>query len=313
MKNLNGIHHISAITADATDNLLFYSGVMGLRLVKKTVNQDNPAVYHLFYADEDGSPGADLTFFEYPGLARGRAGAGMIHRIAMRVGSAEALEFWARRLAAAGLESTIEDGRLRFEDPEGLGLELIAGPSVDSPLSARHPEIPAKFALQGFAGVRAYERNRGASDGFLTGALGFTPSASDEYESRGDSRGSFYAYDPAPAARGLGGAGTVHHVAWSSTMEDHEAWRDRVIEGGGDPTPVIDRFYFRSIYFREPSGVLFEIATMGPGFATDEPKDHLGERLSLPPAFEHLRAQVEANLTPLPNLRQPAAALKTSG
>ncbi|MFI4972298.1 MAG: VOC family protein, partial [Hyphomicrobiales bacterium] len=119
MKKLEGIHHISAITADATKNLLFYSGVMGLRLVKKTVNQDNPAVYHLFYADEDGSPGADLTFFEYPGLVRGRSGAGMIHRIAMRVGSLEALEFWGRRLAAAGLESTIEDGRLSFEDPEG--------------------------------------------------------------------------------------------------------------------------------------------------------------------------------------------------
>src|SRR5487761_999896 len=146
MNRLDGIHHISAITADATQNLLFYEGVMGLRLVKKTVNQDNPAVYHLFYADEEGSPGADLTFFEYPGLVRGRAGAGMIHRIAMRVGSHEALEFWGKRLAAAGVESTIEDGRLGFDDPEGLGLELIAGPPVDRPLVANHPEIPEKFA-----------------------------------------------------------------------------------------------------------------------------------------------------------------------
>ena len=304
MKSLNGIHHISAITADATRNLRFYVGVMGLRLVKKTVNQDNPSVYHLFYADEDGSPGADLTFFEYPGLARGRAGAGMIHRIALRVASEEALPFWAHRLAAAGLESEIEGDRLRFDDPEGLGLELIASPSGDRPLVARNPEIPEEFALQGFAGVRAFERRRSASHQFLTGTLGFRESEADSYESRGDSRGSFYVYDAAPEVRGIGGSGTVHHIAWSSTMEDHEAWRELVIEGGGDPTPVIDRFYFRSIYFREPSGVLFEIATIGPGFAADEPREHLGEKLSLPPAFEYLRAQVEANLTPLPNLNQ---------
>lgn len=304
MKSLNGIHHISAITADATQNLRFYVGVMGLRLVKKTVNQDNPSVYHLFYADEDGSPGADLTFFEYPGLERGRAGAGMIHRIGLRVGSAEALRFWSQRLATAGLESEIEGDRLRFDDPEGLGFELIASTSGDQPLVARHPEIPEEFALQGFAGVHAFERRRGASDRFLTETLGFRNSGADSYESRADSRGSFYVYDAAPVARGIGGSGTVHHIAWSSTMEDHEAWRNRVLQGGADPTPVIDRFYFRSIYFREPSGVLFEIATIGPGFAADEPKEHLGEKLSLPPAFEYLRAQVEANLTPLPNLNE---------
>jgi glyoxalase family protein len=309
MKKLDGIHHISAITADATRNLHFYAGVMGLRLVKKTVNQDNPAVYHLFYADEDGSPGADLTFFEYPGLVKGRAGAGMIHRIGMRVASRAALEFWARRLAAAGVESTLEDDRIRFDDPEGLGLELTAEATADRPLIAEHPEIPARFALQGFAGVRAYARRPEASHELLTGALGFTTTGDASFESRGESRGSYYLYDDAPDARGLGGAGTVHHVAWASTMEDHHGWRDRVIAGGADPTPVIDRFYFRSIYFREPNGVLFEIATMGPGFASDEPKEHLGERLSLPPAFEHLRAQVEANLTPLPNLRQKATAL----
>jgi glyoxalase family protein len=303
MKKLDGIHHISAITADATKNLLFYEGVMGLRLVKKTVNQDNPSVYHLFYADEDGSPGADLTFFEYPGLARGRAGAGMIHRIGLRVASHEALEFWARRLAAAGIESTLDEDRLRFEDPEGLGLELTAEPTADQPLVAEHPEIPRQLALQGFAGVRAYEGKKGASHRFLTETLGFTGSDTFTFESRGESRGSHYIYDAAPDARGLGGSGTVHHIAWASTIADHEGWRDQVIAGGADPTPVIDRFYFRSIYFREPSGVLFEIATIGPGFTSDEPKEHLGERLSLPPAFEHYRAQVEASLTPLPNLR----------
>jgi glyoxalase family protein len=311
MKPLDGIHHISAITADATRNLEFYTGVMGLRLVKKTVNQDNPTVYHLFYADEDGSPGADLTFFEYPGLVRGRAGAGMIHRNARRVASEQSLEFWARRLAGAGVESTLEDGRLLFEDPEGLGFELLAAPSADRPLSARHPEIPVQHALQGFAGVRAFTRRAEWSSDFLTGTLGFNATSANEFESRGETRGSFYLYDDAPSARGLQGAGTVHHVAWASPMADHVAWRERVIDGGGDPTPVIDRFYFRSVYFREPSGVLFEIATIGPGFATDEPKEHLGERLSLPPAFEHLRREVEANLTPLPNPRAAGAAVRS--
>jgi glyoxalase family protein len=304
MKALNGIHHISAITADATKNLLFYTGVMGLRLVKKTVNQDNPSVYHLFYADENGSPGADLTFFEYPGLVRGRAGAGMVHCIAFRVASTPALDFWARRLGAAGLETVREDDRLGFEDPEGLGFELLARPGSDQPLTARHPEIPERFALQGFAGVRAYARRAERSRDFLADTLGFASHDGLTYEARGESRGSFYAYDAAPEPRGLGGSGTVHHVAWSSTMDDHPAWREAVVRGGGDPTPIIDRFYFRSIYFREPSGVLFEIATMGPGFSTDEPREHLGERLSLPPAFEYLRDQVEANLTPLPNVRE---------
>jgi glyoxalase family protein len=312
MDKLDGIHHISSITADATKNLLFYEGVMGLRLVKKTVNQDNPSVYHLFYADEDGSPGADLTFFEYPGLVRGRAGEGMIHTIGMRVASPDALDFWAKRLKAAGTESIRDGDRLRFEDPEGLGLELTAEPTTDKPLVAEHPEIPSEVALQGFAGVRAYSAQPEASRRLLTDTLGFSNTATTSYESRGDNRGSYYSYDEAPNARGLGGAGTVHHVAWSSTIADHGGWRDRVIAGGGNPTPVIDRFYFRSIYFREPSGVLFEIATKGPGFTSDEPKEHLGEKLSLPPDFEHLRAQVEANLTPLPNLRRQAAEANQS-
>ena len=313
MNPLNGIHHISAITADARKNLDFYTGVMGLRLVKKTVNQDNPTVYHLFYADEDASPGADLTFFEYPGLERGRAGAGMIHRIGFRVASERALDFWAKRLRAAGIDSSRTDAVLRFDDPEGLGFELIAAPSADTPLVAMHPEIPGELALQGFAGVRAFAMRPEASRVFMDEAVGFTSTGPEAYESRGDSRGSYYVYDLAPERRGIGGAGTVHHVAWASTMQDHVEWRERVVEAGGRPTPVIDRFYFRSIYFREPSGVLFEIATIGPGFTVDEPKEHLGEKLSLPPAFEHLRAQVEPMLTPLPDPRprggaRPAAA-----
>jgi glyoxalase family protein len=236
----------------------------------------------------------------------------MIHTIGMRVASPDALDFWAKRLKAAGTESIRDGDRLRFEDPEGLGLELTAEPTTDKPLVAEHPEIPSEVALQGFAGVRAYSAQPEASRRLLTDTLGFTNTATTSYESRGDNRGSYYSYDEAPNARGLGGAGTVHHVAWSSTIADHGGWRDRVIAGGGSPTPVIDRFYFRSIYFREPSGVLFEIATKGPGFTSDEPKEHLGEKLSLPPDFEHLRAQVEANLTPLPNLRRQAAEANQS-
>jgi glyoxalase family protein len=228
----------------------------------------------------------------------------MIHRIAFRVGSEAALDFWARRLAAAGIGSRREGGVLRFEDPEGLGLELLVEHTEDAALTARHPEIPEELALQGFAGVRAFASRPETSHDFLTGTMGFATPTEAAYDARGESRGSFYVYDEAPGHRGLGGSGTVHHIAWASTMDDHVAWRTRVIDGGGQPTPVIDRFYFRSIYFREPSGVLFEIATIGPGFTADEPKEHLGEKLSLPPAFEHLREQVEANLTPLPNPRE---------
>jgi glyoxalase family protein len=306
---LEGIHHVTCITADAPRNLDFYTRVLGLRLVKKTVNQDDPTVYHLFYADERGSPGADITFFEYPGARPGRAGAGMIHRITWRVASDDALLFWDERLRAEGVETEHVDGRMRFADPEGLGLELAHVETEDEPLVAEHPEIPAELALQGFDGVRAFSLAPDASLRFLEATLGFSPVAPPtEWEARGKQRGSFYAYDPGPPERGIGGAGTVHHVAWSSPIEDHEAWRERVARGGGSPTPVIDRFYFRSIYFREPSGVLFEIATIGPGFATDEPADKLGERLSLPPNYEHVRERVEPLLTPLPNPRERVTA-----
>jgi glyoxalase family protein len=303
MKALDGIHHISSITGDARQNVDFYVGVMGLRLVKKTVNQDDPTVYHLFYADENASAGADLTFFEYPGVGPGRAGAGMIHRIVLRVGSRDALDFWKSRLTKAGVDNEIVDDHLLFADPEGLGLELAVADASDAPLIAEHPEIPTEFALQGFAGVRAYSNDPARSRLLLEDVLGFRATGPGDYESRGEKRGSFYIYDQAPEHRGIGGAGTVHHIAWSSTIEDHPAWRERVVAGGARPTPIIDRFYFKSMYFREPSGVLFEIATLGPGFTTDEPLEHLGERISLPPAFEHLRDQVERTLTPLPNPR----------
>jgi glyoxalase family protein len=290
---LEGIHHVTAITGDAPANVEFYAGTLGLRLVKKTVNQDDPTVYHLFYADENGSAGADITFFEYPGAHVGRAGDGMVHRVVFRVASEEALDFWAERAGGErGYGSTL------LHDPEGLALELVVDDSPDEPLIAHHPEIPPAMALRGFAGVRAYSSDYGRSAMFLWG-LGFTPG----WEARGESRGGFYVYDDAPEARAMPGAGTVHHVAWASKLEDHEAWREKVLSIGGQPTPIIDRFYFRSIYFREPSGVLFEIATLGPGFTSDEPLETLGEHLSLPPDYERLRDQLEQRLTPLPSPR----------
>ena len=306
---LDGIHHVTCITGDAPRNLDFYTRVLGLRLVKKSVNQDDPTVYHLFYADEQGSPGSDITFFEYPGARRGQAGAGMIHTVVFRVAAAEALEFWERRLADEGVATARAGSSLGFEDPEGLRLELSAEPTDDEPLVAEHPEIPSELALQGFSAVRAFAARPDASRGLLEETLGFEPAAGGEarWEVRGESRGGVYEYDAPPADRGVGGAGTVHHVAWSSTLDEHEAWRDAVARAGLRPTPVIDRFWFRSIYFREPSGVLFEIATLGPGFAVDEDPEHLGEALVLPPSFEHLRDQLDKVLTPLPEPRPWAA------
>ena len=306
---LDGIHHITAITENGQRNVDFYVGVLGLRLVKKTVNQDNPSVYHLFYADETGDPGSDLTFFEYPGIVPGRAGDGMIHKIVWRVGSGEALDFWAERLGERGVETTRAEGReaLQFADPEGLEHELVTSSVADEPLIADHPEIPADLALQGFDGVCAYSSTPEASKALLEGTLGFEARAERLWEVRGETRGGLYAYHAPPSEPGIQGAGSVHHIAWASTPEDHEAWRERVIAGGMRPTPVIDRFYFRSVYFREPSGVLFEIATVGPGFTVDEPLESLGEKLSLPPFIEHLRDQIEPNLRPITNPRRVAA------
>src|SRR6185437_14081661 len=299
---LEGIHHITAITGDAVGNVEFYTGVLGLRMVKKSVNQDDPTVYHLLYGDDDGSPGMDLTFFEYPGAVRGRPGAGMVHRIIWRVGSAKSLEFWAARLEEHDVAIGRGEGEsLLFDDPEGLAHELVLSDASDEPLRASAPDIPGEHALQGFEAVRAYSADPARSAGLLLDTLGFTTDDGHSWEVRGEHRGGRYVYDPAPPeAVANQGAGTVHHVAFATQPDEQDAWRARVAEAGAHPTEVIDRFYFRSIYFREPSGVLFELATIGPGFGVDEDPAHLGERLSLPPRFEPLRERLDGILTPLP-------------
>jgi len=303
MKPLEGTHHITCITADAPRNVEFYVGLMGLRLVKKSLNQDDPTIYHLFYGDETGDPGCDLTFFEYPGAAPGRTGAGMIHLIGWRLASTEALSFWEKRLSDHGVELERTDTTLRFADFEGLTHELRVVDVPDEPLTADHGEIPKEFALQGFDGARAYTIDPERSAGLLTETMGMRPIDNTTFESRGARRGSIWAYDVTDQ-RGVQGAGSVHHIAWADYPDDHEAWHEQVVDGGMSATPIIDRFYFKSIYYREPSGVLFEIATIGPGFTVDEPLETLGEKLSLPPNYKNLRDELEAKLTPLPDIRR---------
>jgi glyoxalase family protein len=308
--NLEGIHHITAITGDAPRNVDFYTRVLGLRLAAKTVNQDDPSVYHLFYADELGRAGSDITFFEYPGSPRGRTGPGMVHTIVWRVGSPEAIDFWEQRLEGEGVATQRDGAVLRFEDPEGLGHELAVNASGDEPLSAEHPEVPAAFALQGFDAVRAYSFNPDATAAVLERLLSAEKDGGGAWELRGERRGGHYRLDPAPDQRGLQGAGTVHHVAFGTTVAEHPDWFERIRRAGVQSSPIIDRHYFHSIYFREPGGVLFEIADDGPGFTVDVPLEELGSKVILPPKLEPHRAEIEAVLTPLPDPRADRTATR---
>jgi glyoxalase family protein len=307
---LDGLHHVTAITGDAPRNVDFYARVLGLRLTAKTVNQDDPSVYHLFYGDELARPGADITFFEYPGAIPGRPGPGMVHRIVWRVASPEALDFWVGRLAAEGVAAERDGDALRFTDGEGLGHELIVSAVADEPLVADHPEVPAEVALQGFEGVRAYSFRPEGTAALLERLMGAARRPDEAWELRGSGRGGWIALDPAPAERGRQSAGTVHHVAWATTDAEQGAWLERLQEAGVANSGIIDRHYFHSLYFREPGGVLFELATEEPGFTVDGPVEELGRRIILPPWLESRRAEVEARLTPLPDPRAdwPTAA-----
>ena len=298
---LEGLNHITAITGDAPRNVEFYTGVLGLRLVTKTVNQDDPTVYHLFYADEHGSAGADLTFFEYPGAARGQVGVGCAYRVLSRVGSPDSLAFWAERLAEHGVAVEQGSNEVRFADPEGLEHELIVEDVPDEPLRAEHPEIPPEHALLGFAGVRAYSMRPEASRALAVDVLGAL--GEETLELRGERRGATITFDPAPQGRLVQGAGSIHHIAWGTTVAEHPLWHEHVNAAGVRSTPIIDRHFFHSIYFREPGGVLYEIADDGPGFAHDVPLSQLGRQVVLPPWLEPRRAEIESRLTPLPDPR----------
>jgi glyoxalase family protein len=296
---LNGLHHITMITGDARKNVDFYADVLGLRLVKKTVNFDAPDAYHLYFGDEQGSPGSILTWFEFAGAPRGRPGVGDIHTIQLGVASPAALDFWQTRLP----DATRTDTGLAFHDYDGLHFELVVADDGNPPLRAEHPEIPAEHAILGIEGARAYGSYGNVEEKLLTDTLGFTYLGDGEYRLEGPTRHFHWAYDPPPAARGHQGAGSVHHIAWATPDEDQLAWQKRIRDAGGFVTDVRDRDYFLSIYFREPRGILFEIATLSPGFAVDEDPEHLGEALRLPKMHEHLRERLERTLTPIENPR----------
>ncbi len=288
------LHHVTAVCSDAPTAVRFYRDLLGLRLVKRTVDFEAPDVHHLYFGDDRGTPGSLLTFFEFRDAGRGHAGAGTAHLVRLRVGSQDALAFWAGRLARAGVELTAGSapGALGLRDPEGLALELVVLGEEHGPLlRASAPGVPAAHALGGLAGVRAFDA--GGAPLALPGLLGLPAEV--------------LALDPAPLAPSELGAGTVHHVAFAVDGDAEQgAWRGRLAEAGADPTPVRDRRWFRSVYVREPGGVLLELATQGPGFALDEDPAHLGEALRLPPDLEPLRARLERSLTPLPAPRPVA-------
>ncbi|HWF53181.1 MAG TPA: VOC family protein [Solirubrobacteraceae bacterium] len=299
---LEGIHHVTCVTADAPSNADFYVRVMGLRIVKKSINQTDQTTYHIFYGDERASYGNNISFFEYRGRPDGRAGAGNVHRIAWRLGSEEALDFWERRIADEDLETQRGESWLRFADHEGLEHELAVVRTDEPPLTGEAPDIPGENAIQGLDGFRAFARDQDASVRFLIDELGFAQTGETRFEARGAERSGWYQLDPAPAERRRFGGGVVQHVAWGCHAEDIEDWWKLLVDANVGPTEVIDRHFFRSVYFTEPGGVLFEIAERGgPGFIVDEPDaEHMGDRLTLPPWLEERRQLYEWSLSPVP-------------
>jgi glyoxalase family protein len=313
MRSINGLHHITAIAGPAQENLDFYSGVLGMRLVKKSVNQDDPGTYHLFYADAEGHPGTDLTFFPWTQMAPPRMGHGLAVEVSLEVPK-DSLDFWGARLekygAKAGeIETRFGDRTLPLVDPHGLRVALVEPANASGRQFAPwdHSTVPPERQVRGLYGAQIWERQLAPTSDFLTKTLGF--------KTLGEERGwTRYGFDTAAgvidvreapdARRGGWGVGSVHHLAWRVDDEAHQlAVRNQVESAARRPTPVIDRFWFKSVYFQEPGGVLFELATDGPGFAVDEDREHLGEMLVLPPWLEPARSRIESVLPPL----RPAA------
>lgn len=327
MPSIQGIHHLSAIASEPQRNLDFYGGLLGLRLVKRTVNFDDPQSYHLYYGDEVGTPGSIMTFFPWPGARRGRQGAGQVAVISFAIVPG-AIGFWVERLLRHGVEYTGPARRapggggaagaaeqvIAFKDHDGLMLELVASAQAElRPAWVGAPGIAREMAIRGFNHVTLWVDESDPTERVLVDTLGFR-AVSEEGSVRRYAVG-----DGGPGAlvdvrnvsgfpRGTGGAGTVHHVAWSVADDAAElSLRERIVQAGMQPTPVIDRMYFHSVYFREPGGVLYELATRQPGFTIDEPVERLGERLMLPPQYEPQRAEIEAIL-PRIHLGVPSAA-----
>ena len=309
MNGITGIHHITCIAGDAQENLDFYVGVLGMRLVKKSVNQDSPDTHHLFYADGDAHPGTDLTFFPWPGMPRGRDGTGIAGEIALAI-PLDAIDYWRGRLTNKGVKvGAIEMRRssraITFSDPHGLSLALVETSDRREFTPWGKSSVPPERQIMGLHSVRLQERDLRLCETFLTGTLGFVNMGEEDGWHRfglgaGGSGCHLEIREMPDVPRGQWGVGSMHHIAWRVPDDATELTvREQVALAHRRPTEVIDRFWFKSVYFLEPGGVLFEIATDGPGFAVDEDKETLGERLVLPPWLEQARGEIERALPTL--------------
>jgi glyoxalase family protein len=309
---VHGIHHLTAIAGDAQENLNFYVGVMGMRLVKKSVNQDAPDTYHLFYADGIGTPGTDLTFFPWPDMGPGRLGTGLIVEVPFAIPKGS-LKYWRARFDKLGvkygdIETRFGETTLSFKDPHNFPLALVETDDPREFVPWEKSPVPAEHQLRGIHCVRLWEGQLAPTAKLLTESMGFTLSGSENGWSRylvdGGGSGKIVEVKELPNEhRGSWGTGKVHHVAWRMKDSEEEMTMCGIIESAGlHPTEQIDRFWFKSVYFNEPGHVLFELATDGPGFDRDEEMEHLGEELILPPWLEPYREKIEAAL---PRLEMP--------
>ncbi len=310
MNTVNGLHHITCIASNAQKNLDFYAGILGMRLVKKSVNQDDPKTYHLFYADAEGRPGTDLTFFPWQHMYPARKGVGLATEVQLAV-KPNTLEYWSKRLEHYGVKTGNPETRfgekvLAFEDYDGLELALVETSDQRTFSPWKKSVVPEDQQILGLHGARMSQRTLEQSANFLIHTLGFEYQGHENgwhrYTVSGGGSGNFIDIQEIPnASRGQWGTGSIHHLAWRVDDTDHEMQvREQVAKAGRRPTEIIDRFWFKSVYFMEPGGVLFELATDGPGFAVDEDANKLGEKLVLPPWLEPQRKQIEAGL---PNIQ----------
>jgi glyoxalase family protein len=306
MNTVNGLHHITCIASNAQKNLDFYAGILGMRLVKKSVNQDDPKTYHLFYADAEGKPGTDLTFFPWQHMYPARKGVGLATEVQLAV-KPGTLEYWSKRLEAYGVptgkpETRFGEKALTFQDYDGLELALVETSDQRSFTPWEKSTVPEDQQILGLHGARMKQRNLEQSAHFLLETLGFAYAGHEKgwhrYAVNSGGSGNFLDVQELPnLGRGQWGTGSIHHLAWRVADTEHEMLvRERVAKAGRRPTDIIDRFWFKSVYFTEPGGVLFELATDGPGFAVDEDPRHLGESLVLPPWLEPQRSEIEAGL-----------------